>query len=229
MLNKSIQELIDEGLEPKEKRVRSGKFSPSSFGKCFRNQYWNRLDEPVSNLIDTRTLRVFKAGNLFHDFVEGLLVDKGYQKEQLIETEDIKGFCDLVNTDEVADIKSQHSKAFWYMSKTQDIKEDKKPNWLQVAWYAIELNKQYMRLVFVSKDDLCIQEYRLEIDNYWKEEVKKELDTLRGYWAKKELPSAQPRCYKQKDGSFKECDYCNFRDKCFLMEGKKLPKTKEKK
>jgi hypothetical protein len=142
---KSVQELIDETLEPKEKRIRSGKMSPSSFGKCFRNQYWNRLDVQGEPL-DARTLRVFKAGNLFHDFVQSLLINEQVKKEVLVESEDVKGFADLVNTEEVIDIKSQHSKSFWYRQK--EIKESKDAeksvkdmffnNWLQVVYYAIK-------------------------------------------------------------------------------------------
>lgn len=209
-----IQDLIDEQLEPKEKRIRSGKWNPSKFGKCYRQQYWHRMDEPQTNPPDKRSMRVFKAGSLFHAFVQDLLIERGYQSEVLIETDDIKGFADLVGDDEVADIKSQHSKSFWYMTKTSDIKSEKYDNWLQVMFYAIELGKKYARLVFISKDDLCIQEYREEVNDYWKKEVEKELTALRQFWSCGVLPEAKPRLYPQKDGSFKECQYCNWLDKC---------------
>ena len=225
MLTKSVQELIDATLEPKEKRARSGKWSPSSFGKCFRNQYWNRLDIE-SEPIDSRTLRVFKAGNLFHDFVQGLLINETVQKEVLVECEDVKGYADLVNTTEVIDIKSQHSQAFWHRKKELKASKDEEKsiksmffnNWLQVAYYATQLNKPFCRLVFVSKDDLCIAEYKQEVSGYWTEQVNKELSTLRQYWLDKKLPSASPRLYKQKDGSFKECYYCQFQKHCKEVE-----------
>lgn len=214
-MNISVQSLIDDKLNIKSDHKRSGKWSPSQFGGCLRKQFYHRKDEPQSNPPDSRSLRVFKAGDLFHDFVQSLLIDKGYQSEVLIETDDVKGFADLVNHDEVADIKSVHSKSFWYMTKTDNIKEEKYHNWLQVMWYAIELKKQYARLVFVSKDDLCIQEYRLEVDNYWRKEVSKELDTLRKVWVEGVLPEAKPRLFgKDKNGTPKECSYCNWLDKC---------------
>ncbi len=219
---KSVQELIDETLEPKEARIRSGKWSPSSFGKCFRAQYWNRKNEPPSNPIDARTLRVFKAGNLFHDFVQGLLINEMVEKEVLVETGDVKGFADLVNTEEVIDIKSQHSKAFWWKQKelkestdeSKAVREMFYNNWLQVAYYATVLDKPRVRLVFVSKDDLCIQEYIQPVDGYWKSQVENELKTLRQFWSSDTLPKAEPRLYRQKDGTFKECAYCAWHDKC---------------
>lgn len=219
-MNDAIQDLIDQALIRPD-RVGSGKWKPSSFGYCYRRQYWERKGEKVTNPPDKRTLRVFKAGSLFHDFVEGLLKEKhaDIQTEVLIETDDTKGYADIVNGDEVTDVKSIHSQGFTYLDKTSDIKKEKYNNWLQLATYAVLLNKPRMRLVFVSKDDLRIQEYSLPVDEYWKCAVDTELLTLNKYWNFKELPPAQPRCFKQKDGTFKECEkYCPFYDKCVQTE-----------
>ena len=221
---KTIQQLIDESLV-RDKHIRSGKWSPSSFGRCFRNQYWNRKDEPQTNPPDERTLRVFRAGNLFEDFVRELIVGNGtgwkYIGKDPIECDDVKGFGDLECDNEVADIKSQHSRAFWWMTKSKDIKKDKYPNWLQVMYYTREQKKQFGRLVFVSKDDLCIQEYVQPLDHYWLLEIAKELATLRLLWKRQELPPAEPRCYFNTKGESNECKYCNWQDKCKEIENAK--------
>lgn len=222
-----IQDMINKALVRKE-RERSGKWSPSSFGKCYRAQYWNRKDEPKSNPPDERTLRVFKCGDLFEDFVAGLIMKDNHCEQQvLIETDDVKGFADFVFENEVTDIKSQHSKSFWYMAKykNDDIKKDKYPNWLQVGYYARELKKEFMRLVFISKDDLCIKEFVQKLDDYWLAEIEKELITLRGLWSKQGLPPAKPRCEPRKDGTYWECDYCNWKDKCKEIEDGVLAQT----
>lgn len=215
----TIQEMIDKTLAEKDKNhISSHKWKPSKFGYCFRNQYWSRKGEPESNPSDFRSMRVMFAGKLFHDFVQNLL---GGEKEVKVESEDIKGFADLVRDNEVIDIKSQHSKAFWYMSKFKgdDIKKEKYPNWLQVMYYARELKKNFGRLVFVSKDDLCINEYVQPLDDYWLKQLNTELCALRYLWKKQELPSALPRCFISKDGKSKECQYCNFLGTCNELEG----------
>ena len=221
----TIQGLIDKALVRPD-RVRSGKWSPSSFGRCFRNQYWNRLDEPQSNPVDARTLRVFKCGELFEQFVKEQIIKNDNDwidcGKRPIECEDVLGFADLLNytADEVADVKSQHSKAFWYMAKFKgdDIKKEKYSNWLQVGYYARELKKKFMRLVFVSKDDLCIQEYVQPLDEYWLAQIDIELSTLRMLWEQEELPLAEPRCEPNKKGEYWECAKCNWRDKCKKIE-----------
>ncbi len=215
----NIQELIDKALEPKP-RERSGKWNPSSFGYCYRSQFWNRKNEPKSNPPDARSYRVMHAGKLFHDFVQKLLVN--VEIEIPVESEDVKGFADIVSENEVTDLKSQHSRSFWWMTKKDcDIKKEKYGNWLQVLYYARELNKTYGRLVFISKDDLCIQEYVQPLDEYWLGEIENELTALRYLWKKQELPPAQPRCKPTVKGTYWHCDYCNWKDKCFTLEKEK--------
>lgn len=252
----SIQQLIDSALI-RPPRERSGKWNPSSFGGCFRKQFWNRKDEPKSNPPDERTIRVFKMGELVEKFVVGLVIqcpeckgnpafeymgqncktgdsemricdicdgdgqNKMFETQVLCESEDVKGYADFVSENEVTDIKSQHSKSFWYMAKfkNNDIKQEKHSNWLQVGYYARELKKQFMRLVFVSKDDLCIQEYVQPLDEYWQTEIATELINLRGIWATGELPPALPRCKPNKKGEYWECEYCSWQKLCNCIEG----------
>ena len=212
-----IQHLIDEALakeqEERKDRVRSGKWSPSSLGRCYRAQYWNRKNEPVTNPPDARTLRVFRCGQLFHDFVQQYLPE--HQVEVEIDTPNLKGFADIVTEDTVYDIKSQHSGAFWYMQKADyKVEEKKLPNILQVMTYAVYLKKPFGCLVFISKDDMSIAEYRFATAD-WEDKVNNELDILDQLWINDTLPPAEPRCYKDaRTGKFKECQYCNYKDKC---------------
>ena len=219
----SIQELIDKALERKGDRIRSGKYSPSSLGKCFRNQYWNRKNEPQSNPPEDRVQRVFKAGNLFHEFVQDVILanNPDAQKEVLIETEDFKGFADLVLEDKVIDLKSQHSKAFWYRKGMtwNELEPKLLCNILQVVFYALNLGKARARLVFISKDDLCIQEYSFEVAKY-QEALQQEITNLMDFWRRQVLPPAIPRAYPDKDGKPAECKYCNWKDTCEKLEKK---------
>lgn len=208
-----IQNLVDEALQEKQDerkdKPRSGKISPSSLGRCFRAQLFNRLNIPQSNPPNARTLRLFKAGDLFHDFVQGLVKSNEAEIEKEVDYKDIHGFADYVDKDCVLDFKSQRSDAFWHQKKKEyNIKEDKLSNWLQVACYANILNKPYCGLVFISKDDVCISEYIFEAKEFNKP-LAVEFKTLRSLWDKKELPEGSPRAY-----GGKECKYCFHRDTC---------------
>lgn len=217
----SLQELIDNALAKKGERIRSHKYSPSMLGRCYRSQFFNRKEEPVSNPPDVRTERVFQAGKLFHNFVQDLIIANNpeAQEEVLIETADFKGYADLVLPDEVTDIKSQHSKAFWYRKDLtwKELEPKLYPNILQVVFYAVELHKERARLVFISKDDLSIQEYPILTDNY-RVKLAKEISTLRDFWREEKLPPAEPRAYPNKDGKFAECGYCLWETLCTTLE-----------
>jgi hypothetical protein len=221
-----IQEIIDDILKPKEGHKSSGNISPSGLGQCYRRQYWTRKQEPVSNPIDSRMLRVFAMGNMVEKFVlEKVLLRYPDWKTQVeITKEDIHGYADLVSEDEVIDIKSQHSRKFWYntndMKNGVDIRDLFYSNWMQVMLYAWILDKSKARLVYVSKDDLCIQEYCIDFDNYWKNELDTELTNIRYYWEFKTTPPANPRLYGGEETK-KECRFCQYKTKCEETESVK--------
>jgi hypothetical protein len=207
----SIQQLIDNALlkeqEIKLKRVRSGKFSPSMFGRCYRAQFWNRLNEPQTNPPNAEALRRFKVGNIIHDYVQQFFPSATEIKIEV--ADDIIGFADIVLPDEVVDIKSCRSYEFKLMLKEDyDIKTAKFNNGLQVCSYAYFLGKPKARLIFIEKDELDSKEFPLVVAD-WKQAIDDELEILRGHWKKQELPKPLPRAY-----GGKECQYCNWLDKC---------------
>jgi len=214
-----IQKLIDDALlkeqEQRATRERSGKWSPSSFGYCYRRQYFNRKNEQPTNPPDIIGLRKFRAGKIFHNVIQGLIPDS--QTEVKIEDTDILGFADIVTEDTVYDIKSINSKGFFYL-KDDTIKETQYQKWLQVACYGKYLKKPKICLAFVDKDNLLINEY-VEFTEHWIGEVDKEIAFLRSIWQEGKLPKASPRAYGGKecawgkDGKYK----CPYHDKCKEM------------
>lgn len=209
----SLQKLIDDSLslENSEPRVPSGKFNPSYLGQCLRKHYWKRKGEEPSNPPDARAYRIFKCGHLFEYFMANLI--PAQDKQIMVSNDDFMGFADVVTDDEVIDIKSINSKAFWYMDKpTYKINEEKYHNILQVIYYAKQLGKPKARLVFISKDDLCIREYGF-FTIAWEDKLNAEIEALKGVWQKQVLPEADPRAAW-------ECNYCSFKDKCKLIGGK---------
>lgn len=220
-----IKELIEQQLLKEQEEAalkeRSGKFSPSSFGRCYRMQVWNRQNEPATNPANLTSLKKFRAGQFFHDFVRSVLGDKVQQYEVCIELDDFKGYADIVLQDEVCDIKSIHSWGFSYLPvRLENVRTAKPCESLQVRFYARELNKPYWSLCFISKDDMRIEEYRLPLTEQDKKDVADEMEALRKYWIT-DLPPAQPRAYwSDKSKKFQECSYCKYLDKCIEVENK---------
>ncbi len=216
-IQKLVQEALNKKQEDRKLRTRSGLWSPSSFGQCFRRQYWNRKNEPPTNPPDDRTLRVFMCGEIFHDFIKQYVEAP---KEVEVRTEDTLGYADIVLGDEIIEIKSQNSRAWFHMAKEAEkgksISESKPEHVLQGSFYAINLDKPFLHLVYIDKDTLCMSEYRLAMTPQNRANLALELATLNDFWKNGEIPPASPRLYS----GAKECEYCQFKDKCFTLEGK---------
>ena len=210
-----IEELLDNDLlkeqEKHEKRVRSGKFTPSSFGQCYRRQIWKRKGEPESDKPPIETLRTFRIGKLFHQMIQSLL--PFHLTEVEVSNDNIFGYADIVTNEEVIDIKSQNTYAFKLMGKPEFVlAEQKMDHILQVCTYAYLLGKQKARLVYINKESMEIREFELMVDDYL-QQIEKEIAVLVNWLMKDELPPPEPRLYKKKDG-FGECLYCQFYTKC---------------
>ena len=213
-----IQKLIDDKLKADNEKVRikSGKFSPSKLGMCYRHQVLNRARIPVTNKPDSRGLRIFKVGNLFHDFIQGFIPNN--ETEVDCESTDLMGRADIVTEDTVYDIKSVHSKSFWYSKKDgYDVKKEKYNNWLQLAYYAHTLKKEKMVLVMISKDDMCIEEYT-QLLKSWKDELSSETNMLSHLWLNygkthvgtEPLPHALPRTKWDCGYGNNPCEYLDY-------------------
>lgn len=220
MIEKLVNDYLLKEQEERSKRERSGKISPSQLGRCYRYQLWNRKNEIPSNPTDILGLRKFAVGKIFHNWIQDLLVD--VQSEVMVEQDDIFGYADLVTPEAVIDLKTTHSKAFWYMQKeTYDVNVEKYDNILQVCLYAMILKRPEARLCMISKDDLCMTEYGFDVEK-WKPEVEKELKAVRNNWTRGELPPPEPRAFGKKECSW-STGCCMYRDKCFKLQNKEIP------
>lgn len=207
----NIQQLIDEKIQKERKEWTPTSWNPSSIGGCLCGAYLRRKGEKPTKRLDERKLRVFEAGKIFEKFVVDLLPT--HEEQVRIEDKklDVTGYADVVIEDEVIEIKSQNSKAFWYYTKR---KEPQEHHLMQLWLYMHELKKPKGRLVYVSKDDLAIQEYPL-FYNIESEIAKKTLERiaiLNEAWKTGVPPKPA------EDGTW-QAKYCDFHDKCLELHG----------
>ncbi len=222
--NFSIQEMVNKAIaDENSKRVKKEQTSwhPSSLGGCLTGVYlsrWatNQTPEKLKELgisltkeFDERTLRVFHCGNVFEEWIVELL-RKQYQNIErqvriLIPELNVSGYADLVvNFDDgsrrIYEVKSKNSKAFWYMTKEGNANLHHR---MQVWLYLKALNLSFGNIVYISKDDMAIQEYSVRLDEKELEEVvMQELSILNKAWDTKVPP---PAITNEKDWRFKYC------------------------
>ena len=214
-----IQDIIDSAVIKEDRKVTS--WQASKIGGCLSGVYLERLGVPRLEQIDARLRRVFQCGNLFEEYVVTQIEKANIAKvETQLRVEDavldVTGYADikleyLDGSIEIAEVKSQNSRAFWYM--IGDPKKGRAPQGayehhkMQVLIYMHILGIERGRLVYVSKDDLCIQEYEVTIQDEVLQKALANIATLNNAWKTGVMPApAEPGTFQAK--------YCGWHDYC---------------
>jgi len=220
----SIQQLINNQIR-KENDTRGKKeqlgWYVSSLGSCLCGAYLNRMGLKPDEEFDDRTLRVFKVGKQTEDWIIDLIKkQEGYKAlTQTLLTDDglnLRGRYDLylqnieTGKELIYEIKSKHSRSFWYMNqKGEGAGEQHK---MQLWTYLYLAKIEEGRIVYVSKDDLSILEYPVFLkDEKLKEIVLDQINILNEAWKSKIPPLPAPEKSWQ-------AKYCGFHKQCIKQK-----------
>ena len=209
--DQQIENTLWEEHREKSKRVRSHKFNPSSFGRCYRYQVWNRANLPKSNPPDLAGLKRMKQGQETHKMIQACFD----RTEIKIETEDVLGYMDIDFDNTAIDIKCTEAfkwKKYWNVPTHVTIK-NKFNSWLQVLWYAVETKKPKAGLFGTVFGTFTYTPHIVEVSPYFISEVEKEINALREWWriftTTNTIPYAEPRAF-----GGNECNYCDQKTRC---------------
>jgi len=203
----NIEEMLDSQLAKEQAvpRKRSGKFSPSSFGQCYRRQIWNRRDETVTNPPSSKALRIFKIGKLTHEYFQSLIPNNKEVCEKHHENDNFNMYTDWVNDDFIEDFKTVNGYKFKKIcNPNTDINSECIDYILQLMGYCKWFGKPKGRLTFINKDDWKIKPFEFLLTD-WIDKVDEEIDLLMAFWKSGKLPPAMPKLYRGR-----ECTYCAF-------------------
>lgn len=224
-----LQQLVDEVIAEENKEREHPHWHVSSLGSCLTGQYLERLGKKPDKPYDARTLRVFHVGNVFEDWLLNTLERKldgsmERQKELIDKDLDIMGHPDAIvehetGEKEIIEVKTIHSRGFHWMAKEGRSGYDH--HRLQLWLYLYMTGIEKGRIVYLSKDDLCINEYPVYItDEKAKSEARKNLAILKQAWKdqKPPTPILDPKDWKYV--------YCNYHLQCLEVHGVKFYEKK---
>lgn len=210
----TLQQLISQSLATREKKAITS-WHPSKLGSCLTGAYLERQGVAPDEDFDDRTLRVFSCGKFFEDWACAQLQATGTAFETQVRIEwpemDVTGYADLLLDDIVYEIKSKNSRAFWYMVGNSR-RQGEGPNrqHQQQLWtYLRVLKKERGEIVYISKDDLAIQQYPVFLnDNELESEVMAQLEVLNKAWRDQVPPPVT-----HDDDSW-QAKYCRWHTQC---------------
>lgn len=217
MLN--IQEILNKEVNKEREPRAITSWHCSGLGSCLTGRYLERLGLPPDEEFDDRTLRVFSVGHHFEDWLISKLSNAQISLQTQVRVKDdalgVSGYADAVIEGNgqklVYEVKSKHSKAFWYMDKKKE-----GPNLhhkMQLWFYLYNLNIPEGRLVYISKDDLAILEYPVFLrDEDLATMVMDEIKLMNAAWEAKlpPAPIADPKAWQNK--------YCRWHKQCVAQE-----------
>lgn len=202
-----VRQLVDDYLVEESRKVRDygSYWSASSAGYCMRKVIFERLGVPkIEQEGDARKQRVFTAGHIFHDWIQGITKSAGVSIAQEVELQDedlmIRGhFDDLILADDkliLYDYKTVNSRSFMWAKKNGNTMSHF--HRMQLGTYMYMLRKginerlfdykvQMMglseaRILKIEKENLMMGEQQLMWTPDLERDVVQYWTTLNGYW-----------------------------------------------
>ena len=206
----NIAEELESRLEAlnKSKWVRrTGVYHPSALSGCRRALYYDRIGEkPVQNIRPTLRM-LFGAGHACHDFIQGVLSDKGkteFESEIAVSVKeyDIFGHTDGVYRKRgwVIVIKSISDNGFRVLVKP------KTEHILQLHCYMKALGMPRGQILYVNRDNGQYRAFRIKFDGAVWSNIVDIINYVEGHVKNNTIPD--------REESFFYCRSCKFAHTC---------------
>ncbi|MBD3407480.1 MAG: Dna2/Cas4 domain-containing protein [Candidatus Lokiarchaeota archaeon] len=209
-------EIVDKDLDEKRKKQkRIGGIHASAIGYCMRKQWYEiKINRPQPN----DTLRIFKVGNLLHDYVTELL--KRHEDVEYVEDEkpikilvEPEGFVIHGTYDDLVHLKDgtrilvdeKSCKNLFYIA------EPKKEHVMQLMLYMRVLEVEHGQICYISKNKFQMKNFPVKFDEKLYKEVLARAKKLHLFLDENELPPAEA---KQSKSTEWLCEYCLYADLC---------------
>lgn len=229
---------------------REGVVHVSSIGKCMRGIVHSLLGTPKDEVEDARKLGVFKAGNLFEDFVIDSFGYRVIERQREYKYQ-YKGLTLVGRSDfriddngvmRIGENKSVHSDSFWYREKDGTLVAWNNQIQLQIyLWLERELygNEWDGLFTYVSKDDVTVLGAAVKYNPRIIEEVvKPQLDLIAAAYEARDpylVPVPSLVSYSKSRHQWQKnwlCTYCDYHSKCagqgWVLEAQSLVARKNK-
>lgn len=203
----NFEEIIDNAIRGSNEKRPINSWHISKLGSCLTGVYLERMGVEPDEDFDARTLRVFDVGKRDEAWFLSFIPDVEEQIRVEDKELDISGRIDAKVGDLLLEIKTKHSRAFWWMINRKQGAD--RHHQYQLWTYLYLLNLPKGELVYISRDDRAIQRFPVFLsDEGLKAEVMNEISILNNAWSKKIPPEplTDPADWRVK--------YCRWHQKC---------------
>ncbi|MFH1364787.1 MAG: PD-(D/E)XK nuclease family protein [Candidatus Aenigmatarchaeota archaeon] len=213
-----FNQMIDNYLHRKAGQKTVGRYYPSEAGSCIR-KVWYSYKQPKE--LGPEVQRIFKMGNMVHDFVADVLKSEKNPEIELLQSElpliiDKKDFILSGRVDNILLVKKNNQKVLVEVKSTKMLDMVKEPvdsHLMQLHLYMHATGIHSGMLLYVEKSTLQSREFPVEYDESVVQDVMSRFYDLHKHLTTDKLPAPEA---KQKQQISWMCNYCEYRERCDL-------------
>ena len=212
--------LIDRHVARESRPKSIGRYYPSEIGSCIR-KVWYTYNYPLK--IEPRLRRIFRLGDILHDFIVEVLRSDKNKEIELLKSEmpfkvEMKDFLISGRIDDLLLMKSDSTKLLVEVKSSRSIKYIKQPmahhkTQLQFYMYATKVHNGV--LLYVDKSTLETKSFEVKFSAKRGKQILNKFRALHKHLTKKTLPVAEA---KRGKGMEWMCRYCEYKGKCSKNE-----------
>jgi CRISPR/Cas system-associated exonuclease Cas4 (RecB family) len=213
---KLIDRHLERGMRPKD----IGRYYPSEVGSCLR-KVWFSYKNPKE--MDPETVRIFKVGNMLHDFVSEVLRSEKNPDIKLVQSEapfklEARDFTISGRVDDVILVEKSGERVLVEVKTTKMVsmtKEASQPHLMQLQLYMHALNIHKGIVLYIEKNSLQTKEFDVEYQPEKYAMIIERFNRLHKHLKSGALPAPEAK----DDPSMKwMCGYCEYKEECKQAE-----------
>ena len=213
-----FNDLIDKHLKRESRPKSIGRYYPSEIGGCIRKTWFSyRLPKET----DKSTTKVFKAGEMLHEFISEVIKSEKNPEIDLVNSEipvkiETKEFIISGRIDDLMLVKLDGKQ---YLVEVKSCKflpnEAKEDNVMQLQLYMHATGIHDGILLYIKKDDLQTLSFELKYDKDAVKDILERFDVLHKTLTSQKIPDAEAKINLQKQWM---CQYCLWQQECDIID-----------
>ena len=213
-----FNEFIDKHLKRENRAKSIGRYYPSEIGGCIRKTWFSyRLPKET----DKNTAKVFKAGEMLHEFISEVIKSEKNPEIELVSSEiPVKiETGDFVISGRIDNLMLVKVDGKQYLVEVKSCKflpnEAKEDNVMQLQLYMHAIGIHDGIVLYIKKDDLQTKSFEFKYDKDMVKDILERFDVLHHTLTSQKIPDAEAKINAGKQWM---CGYCLWRDECDIIE-----------
>ena len=212
--------MVDNYVAREQREKKIGRYYPSEIGSCIR-KVWYSYKHPLE--VSPELLKIFEAGNMFHEFVVDVFKSEKNKNVELLEEElpfkhKVDDFLISGRIDDLVLLKERGKRVLVEVKSAKSVDYLDKPkisNEMQLVLYMHLTGVHDGVLLYIDKTNLQSRVFTVPYDKKRAENIIGRFGKLHTALKENRLPFAEA---KELEDMYWMCRYCEYEEKCSKNE-----------